>query len=328
MPIETVLLTGATGFVGSHVVEAMVGRAPRVRALIRKTSRRDHLEQHGVEPVVADLDDVESVVRAVDGADVVVHMAAVLRGGSAEEFERVNAAGTTTIVEAIKRAKRRPRRLVYLSSLAAVGPARNGKPVSAIDEPMPLTAYGRSKLAGEQISRGVEPETEVVILRAPAVYGPRDRDVFEFFRLASWGVIPVPTGPPRPLQMIHVSDLARALALAATADVLGGVYHIAEQQAYPWEEVGRLVGIAVGRNARPLRIPAGIIEVAGALSEAASNLIGKPAIFTRDKARELLAPGWLCETEAARAAFGFEAQKRLPQGLAETAKWYRAQGWL
>jgi nucleoside-diphosphate-sugar epimerase len=281
-----------------------------------------------VQPVEASLDDLDSVSRAIDGADVVLHMAAVLRGGSEAEFERVNAAGTTTLVEAIKRAERPPRRLVYLSSLAAVGPARNGRPITAVDDPRPLTAYGRSKLAGERISMGVGPRTEVVILRATAVYGPRDRDVFEFFRLANWGIIPVPTGPARPLQMIHAADLARALALAATADTLGGVYHIAEPRAYAWEEVGRLVGIAVGRTPRPVRIPAGLIEAAGVISETASGLIGKPAIFTRDKARELLAPGWLCETDTARAAFGFEASIPLAEGLIETANWYRAQGWL
>ncbi len=328
MPIQTLLITGATGFVGSHVAEAISGRAPHIRALVRSSSRRQHLEHHGIEPVLASLEDIDSVCRAIEGADVVVHMAAALRAHSEAEFERVNAQGTTTIVEAIRRVARRPKRLVYLSSLSAVGPARNGKPVTAVDEPRPLTAYGRTKLAGERISAQLTPETEVVILRAPAVYGPRDRDVFEFFRLASWGVMPVPTGPSRPLQMIHAADLARAVALAATADTLSGVYHIAEQRAYDWEEVGRLVGKAVGRNARPLRLPAGLIELAGLVSETASRLVGKPAIFTRDKARELLAPGWLCETDAARAAFGFKAAIPLEEGLIQTANWYRAHGWL
>jgi nucleoside-diphosphate-sugar epimerase len=328
LAIETLLITGATGFVGSHVAEAVAGRVPRIRALVRSSSRRHHLEQLGIEPVLASLEDAGSVRRAVEGADVVVHMAAALRAGSEKEFARVNAQGTTAVAGAIRAAARPPRRLVYLSSLAAVGPVRDGRPVCATDEPRPLTAYGRTKLAGEQISAGLRPDREVVILRAPAVYGPRDRDVFEFFRIARWGVIPVPAGPPRMLQMIHAADLARAVALAATADSVNGVYHIAESRAYEWQEVGRLVGLAVGRNARPVRIPAGVLELAGGLTETVGRLIGKSGIFNRDKARELLAPGWLCETSAARVDLGFEAAVPLAEGLMQTADWYRAHGWL
>ena len=326
--IQTLTITGATGFVGSHVVEALAGRVPRIRALVRSSSRREHLEQHGIEPVLASLDDVDSVRNTIEGSDVVLHMAASLRAGSEAEFEQVNAQGTRAVAEAIRTAQHPPKRLVYLSSLAAVGPARNGRPVTAADPPQPLTAYGRSKLAGERISAAVGPGCDLVILRASAVYGPRDRDIYEFFRLASWGIMPVPAGPRRLLQMIHAADLARAVALAATANRLSGVYHIAEPNAYAWEEVGRLVGKAVGRNPWPIRIPAPLLGAAGAVSETAARLLGKPSIFSRDKARELLAPGWLCETDAARHAFGFEAAIPLAEGLVQTANWYRANGWL
>jgi nucleoside-diphosphate-sugar epimerase len=330
VPIKSLLITGATGFVGSHVVEAFAGRAPTIRALVRSRNRPHNLAQYDVEPVTGSLEDADSIGRAVEGADVIVHMAAATRAGSAAEFTRVNGEGTRAVVDAIRRSHKPPRRLVYLSSLAAVGPARNGQPVGAGSTPAPLTAYGHSKLAGERHCAELNGICEVVILRPPAVYGPRDRDLYEFFRIASvMGLVPVPSGPGRPLQMVHVSDLARAVVqAAATQSPVGGVYHIADSRSYLWEEVGCLVAESVGRRPRPVRIPAALIELVGAISEGVSKVAGKPSILNRDKTRELLAPGWLCETEAARNKLGFEAEIPLDRGLKETADWYRAHGWL
>lgn len=325
---ESILLTGATGFVGSHVVAALSGKASRVRALVRATSRLDSLETHGIEPLVGSLEDADSVRRAIDGVDVVVHMAAATRAANEKEFARVNGEGTEAVLRGVIAARKPPRRVVYLSSLAAVGPAREGRPVRAEDPPAPLTAYGRTKLAGELILRGLPADIEVAILRAPAVYGPRDRDMYEFFKMADKGILPMPTGPVRRLQLVHAADLARAVVLAATAERAAGVYHIAEQRAYLWEEVARLVARAVGREARLITVPASLLSLAGAVSEVVSRVTGKPSIFSRDKARELLAPGWLCETERALQELGFRAEIPLDRGFAETAEWYRAHGWL
>jgi nucleoside-diphosphate-sugar epimerase len=286
------------------------------------------VQQHGFEPVAGSLEDAESVRRAVEGTDVVVHMAAATRAGSEADFHRVNAQGTRVIVEAVRQSQNPPRRLVYLSSLAAAGPARAGRPVEPGDVPGPLTAYGRTKLAGERICSELAGRCEVVILRPPAVYGPRDRDMFEFFRLASWGVLPVPSGPARPLQLVHAADLARAVVLAATVPGARGVYHIADSRAYLWRDVCLMVASAVGRRARLIQVPAFLISLGGTLSEAAGRVVGRPSIFSRDKARELLAPGWLCETEGARRELGFETAIPLDRGLLETAQWYRAHGWL
>ncbi|MGH7467493.1 MAG: NAD-dependent epimerase/dehydratase family protein [Longimicrobiales bacterium] len=328
MPIQSLLITGVTGFVGSHVAEAVAGRVSSIRALARSSSQRDRLEQLGFQYIAGSLEDAESVRGAVEGVEVVVHMAAATRAGSEAEFLRVNAQGTRTLADAIRQSRHPPHRLVYLSSLAAAGPARNGRPVTADDEPAPLTAYGRTKLAGERICSELSDFCQVIVLRPPAVYGPRERDLLEFFRLARWGVLPVPTGPARPLQMVHARDLARAVVMAATADRARGVYHIAEPSAHTWEEICRMLAGAVARRARLVKVPAALITAAAVLSEGWGKLIRQPSIFSRDKARELLAPGWLCETEAAQRDIGFRTEIPLEQGLSETAKWYRAHGWL
>lgn len=323
-----ILLTGATGFVGSHLVET-IGAGAALRALVRPTSATGHLLRHGVETTPGDLNDRAGLARAVEGVDVVVHMAALTHAGSEAEYARVNVEGTRALVEAVLEARPRPRRLVYLSSQAATGPSLDGRPVGRHETPRPLTAYGRSKLAGEAVCREAEREgIEVVVLRAAAVYGPRDRDLFHFFRLASWGVLPVPTGPARPLQLVYAPDLARALVRAIEASGASGVYHVAEPRAYPWVEVTRRVAEAIGGRARVVNVPASAIRAAAAMSETFGRLGGGVGIFNRDKARELLAPGWLCETDAAREELGFEAPTPLAAGLAATARWYRENDWL
>jgi nucleoside-diphosphate-sugar epimerase len=212
--------------------------------------------------------------------------------------------------------------------LAAAGPPVNGRPVTRDDTPRPLTTYGRTKLAGEKVCEAVADRFQVAILRAPAVYGPRDRDVFEFFRLARRGVVPLPRAATGQLQMIHARDLARSLLLAATSSAARGVYHVAEARSYGWEEMAHMVGAALGRPVRVLRIPGPVIVAAAVASETISGLVGKSTIFNREKANELMVPGWLCETELARRDFGFEAHIPLQEGFKETANWYKMNGWL
>ena len=325
---ETVLVTGATGFVGSHVLEAYQGHGVRLCALVRKDVDAERLLLQGIPCVRGALEDNDALREAVSSADTVLHLAAVTKARNVADYQRANVAGTQALIEAMVAAEPRPKRLIYLSSLAAVGPSLDGMPVTRENVPKPLTAYGRTKLAGEKVCEAAGASFEVAILRAPAVYGPRDRDVFAFFRLARHGVLPLPGGPARRLQMIHASDLARALLLAATSQRARGVYHIADARSYLWEDMARLVADAVGSKARVVRVPAPLIAMAAGVSETVAGWFGKSTIFNRDKARELLAPGWLCETELAHRDFGFEAHIPLQAGLAETAKWYFDHGWL
>lgn len=326
---ETLLITGATGFVGSHVLEAAQREGGfQLRALVRKASDAKRLESAGVEPVLGSLEDASALRTAMAGADAVLHLAAATKSRDLEGYHQANVAGTQAVVEALLAADPKPRRLIYLSSLAAVGPSDSGEPVTRHDTPKPLTAYGRTKLAGEKICEAVSGSVEVVVLRAPAVYGPRDRDVFEFFRLAKYGVLPLPGSSARRLQMIHVTDLARALLMAAASDQASGVYHVAEARSYQWRDVAGMVAEAVGRKARIFEVPGALISAAAAINETAVGILGKSTIFNREKARELLAPAWLCETELARRDFGFETRIALRDGLQQTADWYQQNGWL
>lgn len=326
--VETLLITGATGFVGSHVIDLSPGYKFQLRALVRKPTDADRLRAAGVECVVGSLEDAASLREAVSGATAVLHLAAATKARTPAEYQRSNVAGTQAVIDAMLAAEPRPARLIYLSSLAAVGPPVAGRPVTREDVPRPLTTYGRTKLAGEKVCEVAADRFQVAILRAPAVYGPRDRDVFEFFRLANRGIVPLPRAATGRVQMIHVRDLARSLLLAATSSAARGVYHVAEAQSYGWEEMARMVGKALGREVRVPRIPTPVIVAAATLNETIFGIMGRSTIFNREKADELTVPGWLCETELARRDFGFEAHIPLQEGFNETANWYKLNGWL
>jgi nucleoside-diphosphate-sugar epimerase len=328
MNAPRVFLTGGTGFVGRHVGAAFADAGLRVRALTRSAERARHLHELGFELVHGSLDDDDVIRRACRDVDVVVHMAALTHARTEEEYRRVNVVGTQRLLDAALDADS-VRRFVFLSSLAAAGPcSSDGRGITAADAPAPLTAYGRSKLEAERVCMEAAGSIEMIVLRPPAVYGPWDTDLFHFFRIAKYGVVPVPTGPPRPLQMVHAADLAAALVRSVVTPAARGVYHIAEPRSYSWEAVGHMVGAAVGRRVRTVRVPARLIAGLAAASETAASAVGRSLIFNRDKAREMLAAGWLCETESARTDLGYEAGIGLDEGLRATARWYRENGWL
>lgn len=326
-----VLVTGGTGFIGSHLVDALIEHGVRPRVLVRPTSdiarlARDQADK--VELVTGTLEDQHSLTQAVSQVDTVFHLAAVTKAHTEEEYLCANAEGTQRLVQAMRAAQPRPRRLIYLSSLAAAGPARDGRPVEPRDEPHPITAYGRSKLVGEQACFAASDAFEVVMLRAPVVYGPREKDFFLLFRLAARGVLPLPAGPESVVQLVHVTDLVQAMLRAATMPEARGLYHVAESRSYGWSEIATCISRAVGRSVHMVRIPRFLVQMAATVSEGGAAAIGRTTIFNREKVKELLAPGWLCETTLAKQELGFEAQVPLATGCVETAAWYRQQTWL
>lgn len=326
-----VLVTGGTGFIGSHLVDALIEHGVQPRVLVRPASdiarlARDQADK--VELVTGTLEDQHSLTQAVSQVDTVFHLAAVTKACTEEEYLRANAEGTQRLVQAMRAAQPRPRRLIYLSSLAAAGPARDGRPVEPRDEPHPLTAYGRSKLIGEQACCAASDAFGVVMLRAPVVYGPREKDFFLLFRLAARGVLPLPAGPESVVQLVHVTDLVQAMLRAATMPDARGLYHVAESRSYSWSEIATCISRAVGRSVHMVRIPRFLVQMAATVSEGGAAAIGRTTIFNREKVKELLAPGWLCETTLAKQELGFEAQVPLATGCVETAAWYRQQTWL
>jgi len=323
---RTALITGATGFVGGHLAELLSREGWRIRALVRGTSDTSRLRALGAELVTGSLDDADAIARASDGADTVFHLAARTTAPSEAEFHRANAEGTRNVARGAARAGTRPRRLVYLGSYAACGPSIDGRPRGMEETPRPLTAYGRTKLEGEAAAREAEAAgVELLILRSPSVYGPGDRAFLPVFRLAKRALAPIPTGPVRRLHMLYVHDLVRALANAAEAPT--GTYAVAEPVAHAYEELVDTIGRAVrGRAPLHVPVPAPLLRAAGTVTDRLGGVLKTGGVFSREKADEMLAEGWVCDLTGSDRLL--PRATPLAEGVAETARWYREKGWI
>lgn len=323
---RTALITGATGFVGGHLAERLAGEGWRIRALVRGTSDTTRLRALGAELATGSLDDADAIAAAADGVDTVFHLAARTTAPSEAEFRRANAEGTRNVARGALRAGTRPRRLVYLSSYAACGPLVDGRPREMQETPRPLTAYGRTKLDGEAAAREAEAAgVELLVLRSPSVYGPGDKAFLPVFRLAKRALAPIPTGPVRRLHMLYVHDLVRALANAA--DAPPGTYAVAEPVAHAYGELVDAIGRAV-RGKPPLHVPvpAPLLKAAGAVTDRLGGMIRTGGVFSREKADEMLADGWVCDLTGSDRLL--PRATPLAEGVAETARWYREKGWI
>lgn len=312
------LVTGATGFVGSHVAEACARRGDRVRVTVRASSDRSWIEGLEAEEVEVDLRDPATMRRALGGVDLVLHLAGVTAAPTPALFHEVNVVGTGRLARAAVEGG--VRRFVYVSSLAARGPDGAAGPVSP---------YGRSKRQGERrLLAEAGPGMEVVILRPGGVYGPRDTDLLPLFRLSARGWLPAPPGGG-PLQPVYVEDVAGAVLRAAAAEEPGrGPWPLAEERSYGWDEVARGMERALGRPVRTLPLPATLLVAAGAVSEAVGKLRGRTPELDRRRARDLAVHRWTCDPGPSREALGWRPAVALPEGLARTAAWYRERGWL
>jgi nucleoside-diphosphate-sugar epimerase len=318
-----ILVTGGTGFIGSHLVENLLARGERVRALVRRTGLFD---KTSVEVFYGDLETGNGLIPAIQGVDTVIHLAGVTKALSTADYYAGNVQATENLARAIA-SSARPVRMVHVSSQAAVGPGPDAVPLTEDAEPHPVTHYGKSKLEGERIVRAILPDA--VILRPPAVYGPRDTDVFQILKSINRGFLAQVAGDERYFSTIYVADLVDGIIAAAhSSRSAARTYFLAHPAAVPWSE---LVGIAakiMGRVPHTLKLSPGAANAVGYCAEMWSKLTRKPGIVSRDKIRDMQCRYWICDVRRAKEELGFVAPTDIREGLASTLAWYREAGWL
>lgn len=335
-PQPVAFLTGGTGFVGSWVAEELARRGYAVRALVRSDPKwleaATAASGRAVEVVRGDLHDRDALRLGAEGAAAVVHVAGLTRARDQETLDRANVDGTVALLDAVREVGGAPRVLVT-SSLEAMGPNRldaAGRPVPATeaDVPRPISMYGRSKARMEEAVRTRFEDLGAVIVRPPAVYGPREADIYEMIRGAARGLFPVVGDGAVPrLSLVHARDLARGMVDLLEAGGGGETYFVASERGYTWEEVRAATEAALGRRTVRLPIPGALAGVAGALSEGVGRLVGALPPLTKDKA-EAARHAWVCSVEKAARDVGYRQEVPLEAGMAETVAWYREAGWL
>lgn len=311
--MATALVTGATGFVGSHLVDCLLEKGWKVAALVRKSSNLRWIEGKPVERIDPD-------AAPLPDCDVLFHVAGVIRADTYADYLAGNRDLAARIFDAA-----RTRRFVHVSSLAVAGPGEN------VDETMPcvpISLYGKSKLEGELAVWGRRARIPVTVIRPPVVYGPRDFGLYDLYVTVSKGLRPEIGGPKR-ISIVHVRDLVEGIITAAESPSgANEVFYLANEGTVEISEVMGLIQRALGKRALRVGIPDRVVRFLGAVVEDAASLVGKRSMFGRDKALEMTQKAWGCSPAKAGRLLGWRAGVPLEKGMADAVAWYRAEGFL
>ncbi len=322
------MLTGATGFIGSHVAERLVREAADVRLWLReKNTFVAGLEAKGAKTYLCSGSGDASIEEAVRGADTVVHCAGATRTFSREQYFEANADLTRRILNVLQ-----PRqKFIYISSLAAAGPS---SPLAALDEhspPRPVSHYGESKLLAEAHVRhwGAQGRNNFVILRPGVVYGPREKNLYHYFKWVAKGVLPLLGNGDRQLSLIYIDDMVEAILAACANPAAGETYFVANDDAASLLTLGEAIREALGKTRLlPLRLPAFFFDTIALALDAVSAFTRKPAVLGRQKVLELKQAAWLCSNRSLREKLRWEPRVSLDEGVRRTAEWYINEHWL
>ena len=334
--MHNALVTGATGFVGSNLVAALRKQDWSVQVLVRDPTRTESLTELGAEVVAGTLQDLDTLVNALVGIDVVFHVAGRVTALNRQEFFQDNVIGTQTVMYACAE-QSKPPVVVMVSSLAAGGPTRPGAPKRETDPDSPISAYGESKLAAELEASKLSERVPLTILRPPVVFGPGDRKSLMLFQgIYRIRLHAVPGIRSMPMSVVHVDDLCTAMIQLAERgtrvqsgeDHSVGVYYITSGHTISYGDFGRLAAAALKKRVIVLPLPKAMFWLVGGVTDGIGQLRGKPSILNLDKVREAVASGWECVDDKLQHDVGYAPAASLQQRFTETATWYYEQGWL
>jgi nucleoside-diphosphate-sugar epimerase len=359
-----VLVTGASGFIGSHLATALVARGDEVTCLVRRSSQVEPLRALKVHLAYGDVTDPDSLRGAIAGKQVVYHVAGCTKALRRAQLYQVNAQGAYNVARTCAEQATPPVQ-VLVSSLAAAGPALRGRPRTEADRPIQVSQYGRSKRAGERAAEAFADRVPTTIVRPPIVFGEADRDGLELFRpIARFAVHLVPGLARNRFSLVHADDLVNLLILAAQRGTRlppqrlsengdrhppscrraepntqrtgasprfrsQGYYFAACEQNPAYADLGRMIGAALGRRRVLVLLAATpVMWAAAAGTEIMARVLRRPFILNFDKVREAAAGSWVCSAQKAIDELGYSVGAPLGERLRQTAEWYRRQGWL
>jgi len=323
------VVTGASGFVGSHLVDLLLEKGHKVKCIVRSSSNLRWLKDKDVEIVNTGLFDVEKLKEVVKDADYLFHVAGIVKAKKIEDYMKGNVETTKNLLEAVKAVNKSIKRVVIVSSLTATGPSKIGKPNNELTPLNPITRYGISKKAEETLVKSYMDEIPITIVRPPAVYGPRDTEIYLIFKTYKNGLLPLIGFNKKEVSIVHVSDLVRGIYLAATSPkAVGQIYFIGSKDYYNWDEMGNAIAKGMGKKALTIRLPHFLVYTVGAIAEFFSWFSSKAATFNFEKARDFVQEAQTCDSSKAFNDFGYVSEIPLEEGMKETIKWYKDNKWL
>jgi nucleoside-diphosphate-sugar epimerase len=320
---HSILIVGASGFVGKNLV-LQYTQSRNVSILVRPSSNIELFKNNPrVKILYGDLAENEGIVEAIKDIDVVIHCAARTMGRSYWEFYRTNTEGTAHLIDAML--KRNVRKMIYISSHAACGPCSSNTPINEYDAKKPITFYGRTKNLAENLvaSSGLD----YTIIRPVSVYGPHDKEILTYVKLLDQGICPVVGFGTKYLNLIYVDDLVDLIIKTVERDHFPGkTYFVNDGQCYSLDSVLDTIATTLNKRSLKVRVPTSLALFVGLMNDV--FVPPNKRLVTRDKVRELACQYWVCSSDNISRALGFKCRYTFKQGIAETIKWYRNQGYL
>ena len=325
-----VALTGGTGFIGSHLVDRLLAQGHEVRTLVRRSSNLRWLEGKAVQLIEGDIRNADSLEGLLRDADYVYHIAGVVKARTKDEYFDGNVRATENMLDATRRYAPNVRRFLYVSSQTVAGPSPSlDRPVREDDEPRPITTYGSSKLEAERAVRSSGDTLPWTIVRPPAMYGPRDTEIFIYFQALSRRLQSLIGFDDKRLSLLHSDDLVAGMQLAAEHEAaVGQTYFISSDTFYSWPQVGRVAGEIMDTRTFTVRIPHALVYTIAVFAQSFAALQRKAATLNIEKARDITRRYWTCDISKAQRELGYRQQMRMEDGIRDTIEWYRGQGWL
>ncbi len=319
-------ITGGTGFIGSHLIDYLLEKGFHIHALVRDLNNLKWLKGKNIAFLQGDFFNIPPLPKKIN---YVFHLGGLTRASKSADYYTVNHEGTASLFRSLITQEILPEKIIYLSSLGAAGPSSNGQAVKESDPPHPITPYQKSKLKGEIEALKHKSQFPVVILRAGAIYGPRDKDFLNYFAFIKKGILPSMRSSQRLFSLCYVKDLVRALYLSTQKELNSGeVFNIADPQPYLWDEIGEAAGRALGKKLKKISLPLTVFYVSALISELIGVLTKNPSIYNRQKFKEAKQAGWVADVRKAEEKLSFQTQYNLQEAIEETIQWYLEEDWL
>jgi nucleoside-diphosphate-sugar epimerase len=323
------VVTGANGFVGSHLVDYLLEKNFEVRCIVRKSSDLGWLKDKNVKLFDCGLLDIEAMNMVFKDANYIFHVAGVVKSKTPEGYFKGNVETTKALLEAADMNVSSLKRIVIIGSLTAVGPSPDGNPVNETTICNPITNYGKSKLAQEQLAQSYMNKLPITILRLHAVYGERDTEIYKVFQTYKLGLMTLVGFNEKRLNLVHVADTVEGIYNAALSEkAKGHGYFIASEKSYTWPEVSSAIAKAFNRKAITIRVPHFLVYIVAAFAEFFSLFSSKAATFNLEKAKDFVQKDWTCDVSKAQKDFNYRQHISLEDGMKRTIDWYKRMKWL
>ena len=324
-----IFLTGATGFVGSFVAQELIAQQHEVSCLVRPSSDRRWLADLPVEFCIGSLLEIETFLESLRKSEYVIHVAGVTTANNVKQYYAGNVQPTESLLRAIEVHHPTIQRFLLVSSQAAAGPSPSAIPIDENHPRQPITDYGISKVQSEKLAQSYMTKIPVTIVRPPAVYGPRDDGVYNFFRLIKYGINPMIGHTDQLINLVYVEDLARGIVQAAfSPQAVGRTYFLCDETSYRWSEVARLTAQIMNKKYITIKLPYTLIYILSFFLEKIAAFSGVTTILNRQKMNELKRPFWVISPQRAQSDFNYRTSVQLAEGIERTVRWYRDNHWL